>query len=177
MRQRKAAARVLTGLPFWCWCVSRTTLDLIQLILTSVSVQFNWLLRCRTFYEQECSTLWLSVDGLVGNWSSKGDQTTPASQGISGGYKTTWAMFFCFLEPFCAPWLPPRFKVGYCLIDGSGTCTPGTPATTPATPQEGETESPPEWVSPGNSETCTRRPFSVLAFSWCSLQFWFPTYS
>ncbi|EJK46274.1 hypothetical protein THAOC_35064, partial [Thalassiosira oceanica] len=59
---------------------------------------------CRTFYEQECSTLWLSVDGLAGNWSSKGEQTTPAPAGISRNYETT-------------------FKVGYCEIDGSGTCT------------------------------------------------------
>ena len=29
---------------------------------------------CRAFVEQECNDLWLSVDGLVGNFSDKGEQ-------------------------------------------------------------------------------------------------------
>ncbi|EJK67051.1 hypothetical protein THAOC_11962, partial [Thalassiosira oceanica] len=92
---------------------------------------------CRTFYEQECSTLWLSVDGLAGNWSDKGEQTTPASAGLNGNYETV-------------------FKVGYCEIDGSGTCT--APQGSRRLQDEnganrrlqGTPESPPGWSTPGN---------------------------
>ena len=52
------------------------------------SIYLHHWLRCRTFYEQECSTLWLSVDGLAGNWSDKGEHTSPAPAGISGDYDT-----------------------------------------------------------------------------------------
>ena len=61
-------------------------------VLVLFLAQFNsicthWF-RCQTFYEQECSTLWMSVDGLAGNWSDKGEHTSPAPAGISGDYDT-----------------------------------------------------------------------------------------
>ncbi|EJK46009.1 hypothetical protein THAOC_35347, partial [Thalassiosira oceanica] len=95
---------------------------------------------CRTFYEQECSTLWLSVDGLAGNWSSKGEQTTPASAGLRGSYETT-------------------FKVGYCEIDGSGDCTAQQGSRRLQDENganrrlQGAPEPPPGWSTPGDIDS------------------------
>jgi len=33
--------------------------------------------------------MWMSVDGLAGNWSSKGEHTSAAAGGLTGGYDTT----------------------------------------------------------------------------------------
>jgi len=59
---------------------------------------------CITYFERECDTLWMSVDGLVGDWSDKGERSDPSASGLDNGVTTT-------------------FQVGYCKIDGSGTCT------------------------------------------------------
>mmetsp|Transcript_27072 Transcript_27072/g.61710 ORF Transcript_27072/g.61710 Transcript_27072/m.61710 type:complete len:1967 (+) Transcript_27072:236-6136(+) len=96
---------------------------------------------CQTFYEQECSTLWLSVDGLAGNWSSKGEHTSPAPGGISKDYGTT-------------------FKVGYCKIDGSGTCTTAQTGSRRLQNEDGANrrldgtvENPPAWKSPNDIDS------------------------
>ncbi|EJK63594.1 hypothetical protein THAOC_15735 [Thalassiosira oceanica] len=99
---------------------------------------------CQTFYEQECSTLWLSVDGLAGNWSSKGEHTSPAPGGISKDYGTT-------------------FKVGYCKIDGSGDCTAQVGGRRLQNEDganrrlDGTVENPPTWTSTNDSEISARR--------------------
>ena len=43
---------------------------------------------CRAFVEQECSTLWLSVDGLAGNWTDKGKRIDPAQGSLVGDINT-----------------------------------------------------------------------------------------
>ena len=86
-----------------------------------------YLSSCRSFVERECDTFWMDVDGLVGNWSDKGERTDPAPGGLSGNYVT-------------------QFKVQYCKIDGTGC----TSAASGGRRQLGDILASPDWITTNN---------------------------
>ena len=86
-------------------------------------------------------------------------------------------IFNRFFESFSK--LSRRFKVGYCYIDGSGTCTAAQAGGRRLHDEhegnrrlEGTAKRPPTWTSPNNSEFSARRRLAALSLltpNQCSL--------